>query len=97
MKFNTLGKAVRELQALGLDDLDIAIIYHVNVGAYTTVGDIVLECGDVASPATIHTRLTKKLVKAKILQLVHSEEDGRTKYVELGSKFEKLSELIGGI
>lgn len=97
MKFNTLGKAVRELQALGLDDLDIAIIYHVNVGTYTTVGEILLDCKDIASPATIHGRLTKKLVKAKILKLAQAQNDGRTKYVELGSKFENLAELLGSI
>lgn len=97
MKFNTLGKAIRKLQDIGLDDIDIAILYHVDNNEEVTVGDILVDCGDVASPATLHTRLSKKLIKAKLLQLKASKDDGRNKYVVKGSKFDAMESKLGGL
>lgn len=97
MKFNTLGKAIRKLQDIGLDDIDIAILYHVDNNEEVTVGDILVDCGDVASPATLHSRLSKKLIKAKLLQLKASKDDGRTKYVVKGIKFDAMESKLGGL
>lgn len=97
MKFNTLGKAVKKLQDIGLDDIDIAILYHVESNAEVTVGDIIEDCANVASPATLHGRLSKKLIKSKLLQLKASKTDGRTKYVVKGSKFDAMESKLGGL
>lgn len=97
MKFNTLGKAVKKLQDIGLDDIDIAILYQVDNNEEIIVSDILLKCADVASPATLHSRLSKKLINAKLLQLKASKTDGRTKYVVKGSKFEAMESKLGGL
>ena len=91
MKFDTLGKAIVSMHAIGVDTLDIMIIHLVKVGQWTTVTNLVNECFDIASPATIHNRIKHKLVPAKILRLEESKEDGRTKYVHLGEKFSKIA------
>ena len=51
MKFDTLGKAVVAMNAIGLDTLDIMIIHLIKVGQWTTVTNLVNECLDIASPA----------------------------------------------
>ena len=94
MKFNTFGKAVVAMNAIGLDTLDLMIIHLIEVGSYTTVGNLVTECLDIASPATVHGRIKHKLVPAKILKLEESKEDGRTKYVHLGEKFNKIADKL---
>ena len=94
MKFSSLGKAIKELQSIGLDDLDIMIMHQVNVGQYTTVGEIITGCANRASPATVHGRITKKLVDAKLLKLKLSPADKRVKYVELGSQFWNLADKL---
>lgn len=96
MKFSTLGKAVSKFKDIGLDAIDIAILYKVESEENVMVKNIMEQC-DVASPATLHTRLTKKLVKAKLLKLEQCKEDGRTKYVVKGAKFNKLEEALGGL
>lgn len=96
MKFSTLGKAVRKLNDIGLDDVDIAILHRVDSNDNVMVKDIMAEC-DFASPATLHGRLTKKLVRAKLLKLESSRDDARTKYVVKGAKFHKLEEVLGGL
>jgi hypothetical protein len=94
MKFDTLGKAVVAMNAIGLDSLDLMIIHLVKVGQWTTVGNIVTECLDIASQANVHRRIKHKLVPAKILRLEESKEDGRTKYVHLGDKFSKIADKL---
>ena len=94
MKFDTFGKAVVAMHAIGIDTLDIMIIHLIKVGQWTTVGDLVTECLDIASPATIHIRIKHKLVPLKILRLEESKEDGRTKYVHLGEKFNKVADKL---
>lgn len=96
MKFNSLGSGVRKLKDIGLDAIDIAILHKVCTEENVMVKDIMADC-DFASPATLHTRLTKKLIKAKLLDTQDCKEDGRTKYVVKGSKFYKLDELLGGL
>lgn len=96
MKFSALGKAVSKLNSIGLDAIDIAILYRVDSEENVMVKDIMATC-DFASPATLHTRLTKKLVKAKLLRLDQCKVDGRTKYVVKGAKFYKLEETLGGL
>lgn len=97
MKFNSLGKAIKELQALGLDDLDVMIMHQVNVGQYTTVSEIITSCAGRASQATVHGRITKKLVDAKLLKLKPCPSDKRMKYVELGSQFWNLADKLVGV
>ena len=94
MKFNTLGKGVVAMHAIGLDALDIMIIHLVEVGQWTTVTNLVNECLDIASPAKVHNRIKNKLVATKILRLEESKEDGRTKYVHLGDKFNKIADKL---
>jgi hypothetical protein len=94
MKFDTLGKAVVSMYAVGIDTLDIMIIHLVKVGQWTTVGQLVNECADIASQANVHRRIKHKLVPAKILRLEESKEDGRTKYVHLGEKFSKIADKL---
>lgn len=94
MKFSNLGKAVSKLNDIGLDAIDIAILYRASTQDNVMVKDIMAECA-FASPATLHSRLAKKLVKAKLLKLEQCKEDGRTKYVVKGVKFHKLDDLLG--
>jgi len=96
MKFSALGKAVSKLNSIGLDAIDIAILYRVESEEQVMVKDIMATC-DFASPATLHTRLSKKLVKSKLLKLETSKLDRRTKYVVKGVKFSKLEEVLGGL
>jgi len=97
MKFNNLGKAVRTLQDIGLDDIDIAILYMVSYNNDLTITDIIYDCSDIACSATIHSRIKKKLQKAKLLKLEISEVDGRVKNVSKGAKFDVLEERLGGL
>ena len=94
MKFNTFGDAVIARHAIGVDNLDVMIIRLVQVGQWTTVGKLVDECWDIASPATVHNRIKHKLVPAKILKLEENKKDGRTKYVHLGEKFNKIADKL---
>ena len=97
MKFSSLGKAMQELHILGLDDLDIAILHQVDVGQFTQVGHIITSCAGRASPATVHSRITKKLLNAKLVKLKPCPADKRVKYVELGSKFWSLADKLVGV
>jgi hypothetical protein len=94
MKFDTLGKAVVAMYAIGLDTLDLMIIHLIKVGKFPTVGDVINECADIASPTTVHKRIKHKLIPAKILALEESTVDGRTKYVTLGEKFNKVADKL---
>jgi hypothetical protein len=85
-----------------LDDIDIQILGVMSAkwdeGREVRVTDLTLKFGKtVASPASIHYRLTKDLVDLKLIKLQLSEEDARVKFVVKGTKFDALEEYLGGI
>lgn len=85
-----------------LDDIDIQILGVMSAkwdgGRDVRVTDLTLKFGKtVASPASIHYRLTKDLVDLKFIKLQQSEEDARVKFVVKGTKFDALEEYLGGI
>jgi hypothetical protein len=85
-----------------LDDIDIQILGVMSAkwdeGRDVRVTDLTLKFGKtVASPASIHYRLTKDLVDLKFIKLQPSEEDARVKFVIKGTKFDALEEYLGGI
>jgi hypothetical protein len=51
---------------------------------------------DIASPATIHYRVTKDLVRMKMFKLVSNPEDKREKFVEKGSSFKDVEKVLKG-
>jgi hypothetical protein len=85
-----------------LDDIDIQILGVMSAkwdeGRDVRVTDLTLKFGKtVASPASIHYRLTKDLVDLKLIKLQQSEDDARVKFVVKGTKFDALEEYLGGI
>jgi DNA-binding MarR family transcriptional regulator len=49
----------------------------------------------IASPATIHYRVSKDLVKKKMVKLEANPEDAREKFVVEGTSFKKLKKFLG--
>jgi hypothetical protein len=49
----------------------------------------------IASPATIHYRVSKDLVKKKMIKLQSNPEDMREKFVLEGSAFKKVQKFLG--
>jgi len=61
------------------------------------VTDMTLRFGkSFASPANIHYRLTKDLVKLQMVRLKASKEDARVKFVIKGCKFDVMDKYLGG-
>ena len=61
------------------------------------VTDLTLKFGkNFASPANIHYRLTKDLVKLQMVRLKASKEDARVKFVVKGCKFDAMDKYLGG-
>lgn len=50
----------------------------------------------IASPATIHTRLSKHLVKNKMIKMVENPEDKRERLIEEGPEFKNVKKFLGG-
>jgi len=62
------------------------------------VTDMTLRFGkSFASPANIHYRLTKDLVKLQMVRLKASKEDARVKFVIKGCKFDVMDKYLGGV
>jgi hypothetical protein len=62
------------------------------------VTDMTLKFGkNFASPANIHYRLTKDLVKLQMVRLKTSKEDARVKFVVKGCKFDAMDKYLGGV
>lgn len=69
-----------------------------NEGRDVRVTDMTLKFGkNFASPANIHYRLTKDLVKLQMVRLKTSKEDARVKFVIKGCKFDVMDKYLGGI
>lgn len=56
-----------------------------------------LKFKNIGSPANLHARITKTLVKAKLLKLEPSEEDARVKFVVRGIKYDDLDKRLGDL
>jgi len=62
------------------------------------VTDLTLKFGKTfASPANIHYRLTKDLVKLQMVRLKASKEDARVKFIVKGCKFDAMDKYLGGV
>lgn len=48
----------------------------------------------IASPATVHYRVARDLVKSKMFKLVTNPEDAREKFVVAGPSFKKLEKFL---
>lgn len=67
-------------------------------GRDVRVTDLTLKFGKAfASPANIHYRLTKDLVKLQMVRLKTSKEDARVKFVVKGCKFDAMDKYLGGV
>jgi hypothetical protein len=85
-----------------LDDIDIQILGLMSAkwkeGKAVRVTDLTLKFGkELASPASIHYRLTKDLVKLQMVRLKTCKEDARVKYVIKGCKFDVMDKYLGGV
>jgi len=62
------------------------------------VTDLTLKFGKTfASPANIHYRLTKDLVKLQMVRLKASKEDARVKFIVKGCKFDAMDKYLGDV
>jgi hypothetical protein len=65
-------------------------------GEEVRVTELTLKFGKgVGSPANLHYRITKDLVKLQLVRLKSSEEDARVKYVVKGKQFDALNKFLG--
>jgi len=65
-------------------------------GEDVRVTELTLKFGKgVGSPANLHYRITKDLVKLQLVRLKSSEEDARVKYVVKGKQFDALNKFLG--
>jgi hypothetical protein len=65
-------------------------------GEEVRVTELTLKFGKgVGSPANLHYRITKDLVKLQLVRLKSSEEDARVKYVVKGKQFDGLNKFLG--
>ena len=85
-----------------LDHIDVLMLGVLSEcwgeGRDVRVTDMTLKFGkSFASPANIHYRLTKDLIKLKMVRLKTCKEDARVKYVVKGSKFDVMDKYLGGV
>lgn len=92
---NTVGAIETEF------DLDIIDLYLLGAaksrwdeGRDIRITDLVREF-NIASPATIHYRISKDLVRKKMVALKPNPEDAREKFVVRGAKFTSLEKFVG--
>ena len=84
MKVEKIGNTLGMVHAkFGIDNIDLMLL---GVGMNERVTSVLEDCKHLGSMANLHSRLTKKLVKKKLVKLQSSEEDGRVKYVVEGSR-----------
>lgn len=93
----TLQKIVSKylkLREVKLDMIDMAVLATVQAAGRAPITIMqVVERTQGSGRATLHKRVTK-LVKMKLLTLEASTQDGRTKFVSLGSLFPDLEEIL---
>ena len=85
----------------GLEGIDIVILGRLqvcwNFGDETKIMNVIKKlCADVASPASLHHRLTA-LTDAKFLKIVTDKKDTRVKHIQEGINFKKLEKELWNI
>lgn len=85
---NTLGLVHAKF---GIDSIDLMLL---GIGLNERVTNVLEDCRHLGSPANLHSRLTKKLVKKKLVKLTPSDTDARVKYVTEGAKLKELEEIL---
>lgn len=92
---NTIGAIETEF---GLDMMDLYLITAAksrwDEGKPIRITDLVRDF-KIASPATIHYRVTSDLVKKKMFTLKPNPEDMREKLITRGTKFTALEKFLG--
>lgn len=92
---NTIGAIETEF---GLDILDLYLIIAANSrweeNLPIRITDLVRDF-KIASPATIHYRVTDSLVKKKMFTLKRNPEDRREKLIMWGPKIAALEKFLG--
>ena len=92
MKVEKIGNTLGMVHAkFGIDNIDLMLL---GVGMNERVTNVLEDCKHLGSMANLHSRLTKKLVKKKLVKLQSSDEDGRVKYVVGGSRLKELEEIL---
>lgn len=92
MKVEKIGNILGMVHAkFGIDNIDLMLL---GLGMNGRVTNVLEDCKHLGSMANLHSRLTKKLVKKKLVKLQSSEEDGRVKYVVEGSRLKELEEIL---
>lgn len=80
-----------------LDEIDLQILIVVGLAEEEKreihVTDIT-RIHDIASPATLHYRVTKDLVRRHMITIAPSTEDARMKIVKPGKKFKTLVNFL---
>ena len=83
-----------------LDVMDLRILAEAQsywgVGRDLRVTDLV-RVFSIASPATMHYRISKDLVRVGMLKLRSNPEDMREKLVEKGKRYEELHDFVEGL
>lgn len=83
-----------------LDVVDLKILMVLascwNNGTKIRVTDIT-HSGKIASPATLQTRLTKKLVDVGLIELETNPDDAREKLITQGPHYERFEEFLNDI
>jgi len=105
-KMSNIAKLATKIEAVykkhKLDHIDILMLGVLSEcwkgGRDVRVTDMTLKFGkSFASPASIHYRLTKDLIKLKMVRLKTCKEDARVKYVVKGCKFDVMDKYLGGV
>jgi hypothetical protein len=99
-----LQKMVDVLDQIGdkfnLDVIDLRILAeaqrHWGEGKDVRVTDLV-RVFSIASPATMHYRISKDLVRVGMLKLRSNPEDMREKLVEKGKRYGELHNFVEGL
>jgi hypothetical protein len=83
-----------------LDVMDLRILAEAQsywgAGRDLRVTDLV-RVFSIASPATMHYRISKDLVRVGMLKLRPNPEDMREKLVEKGKRYEELHDFVEGL
>lgn len=98
MKLETLVNTIEDVKAeFGLDFTDLKLIKaaksYWDENRTIRITDLIRDF-KIASPATIHYRVARDLVKSKMFKLVTNTDDAREKFVVAGSAFKKLEKFL---
>ena len=92
MKVEKIGNTLSMVHAkFGIDSIDLMLL---GVGMNERVTNVLEDCKHLGSLANLHSRLTKKLVKKKLVKLTSCTADARVKYVTEGARLKELEALL---